>query len=87
MLIIYLAITAVTFYVGGIYRNLPITVLFTAEVIILLALIFQTIYSRRKISCSFGKGTSFAIKNVPAKREAVFRNNSVFRAKKEASVP
>ncbi len=78
MLILYLAVIAVTFYVGGIYRDLPVTVLFISEGIMLLLLMAQTITARRKIECFFKKSTTYAIKNTPAKKEALFKNNSRF---------
>ncbi len=78
MIIIYLAVMAVIFYVGGIYRDMPVTALFIAEAVMLLLLMIQTITARRKINCFFKKNTAYAIKNTPSKREALFRNGSRF---------
>lgn len=78
MILIYIAIMIITFYIGGIYRNMPVTVLFIAEAAIFVIMLITVLISRRGISCAFKKDIGCCNKDSRVKREIIFKNNSPF---------
>ena len=79
-LFVYLILTGGTWYLSGMYRSFPLTLLFLAEILFLSLLAVQTAIFRAAVSAAFASKIIYAEKNRECRCRIHLRQKSVFPA-------